>query len=218
MKTTAILVLVISLLGCVSQEELNRKQMEALKRHTEIINQALMPYAERGDQITKEYKLLDKEVKALKIESDKHEKEKASFLASLSDKELQAYSVFNQASAGHDDAGLALAQRNLMDLLLASGKLEAWFKLIGDTFEIQDKKQALFKKWKELEAREKQLEEEEKSFANMYRDSMKESEEQMFRAQMLDEMRRQTWEMDQQTMNQNQMLWEMQRQNIGGYK
>ncbi|MGD0827805.1 MAG: hypothetical protein ABSA09_06925 [Desulfobaccales bacterium] len=203
MKTMALLVLVISLLGCAPQEDLTQQWQKALDQEMAQVNRAWEPYLERGTQLTRDYNLFKQEAHAWKIKFDKNEQGKTNFLATLSDKELRAYSavnqVYNQALAGHEDeAGLALAANKLMDLLSASGKFEAWAKLMDDGFALGHQRQALLKKLKELRARDKQLTEDEQSLTKMYEQVGEENER---------------WEQSQQTINalqgiRDQLFWQ----------
>lgn len=215
MKPMLLLVLIISLSGCIMPQDFNRQGAGAVRpqidRQNDPLWQEMESIIERDRQLKKEMNLLTQEADAFSKDRKKYWEKEANFLNTLSDKELRAYSAMMRGLQTNNDAKAFRAYCKFYDLLTASGKADAYDKLMQEFQELDARCQADIEKFNDLDARIQKFFQDKEAFEKKLKEIKKEAEQNLFRAQLL-------WEMHQQTWNQQMMLWEMQDQNRWGHK
>jgi hypothetical protein len=94
-----------------------------------------------------------KQDEAFHAQVEKFKQKHSIFIASLSDKELLAFSAFTKAQKDEDSALIAFNLRKLFGLLRKSGKVGAYISLCRENDELLAKAKALDKKQDELKKR-----------------------------------------------------------------
>jgi hypothetical protein len=94
-----------------------------------------------------------KQDEAFHAQVDKLKQRQSTFIASLSDKELLAFSACNKAQKDKDNALIAFNFRKLVNLLKKSGNIGVYLSLCQENDELLAKAKALDKKQDELKKR-----------------------------------------------------------------
>jgi hypothetical protein len=168
MKRLAMLMVILIVSACTPATQTDsvtqsmQQAMDAMDRRR----------AEREAPYWADIKLLTQQEAAFKVLLNKCNQENADFIASLSDKELSAYSAFLKANKGGSDADEELARRNLARLLSKSGKLGAWMQLDRDVTDLTAKRDAHKKKLDELGAENARIEQADRREEAMWNDAM----------------------------------------------